>query len=274
MNGTNTDEVYLFLCFGKSYIDDSLDLVKTLRINNDTREINIVVLPEDLEYAFSKRAFNHILSFNPKKDPLFKLCKNNFEKFCLLPRLRINTFIQNKFTLILDVDILCSYSTNEVWDFLKIQNQTVSMLGSVYNPKWHWGYWKMVCDKIKINYYETHGGLFFINNNKDINLFFSYAEEAFINYDKLGMIRLYQNGAVDEPCFSYAFSKMNYQPINFGDFPIMTFNLNTTDDIPTKKLTEERQGKIMEDYIPFIHMFSKNKSPEFISIKEKILNKQ
>jgi hypothetical protein len=147
------------------------------------------------------------------------------------------------------------------------------MIGSINNPVWHWGFWSEICTNLNINCYETHGGLFFFNKEykHEFEKILKYTEECFDNYNSFKMKNFYQSGRVDEPCFAYAFNKMGYKPINFKDFPIMTFNLSEHDEIPTKKMTEQMQNTIMDDYIPYLHMFSKNKSHNFIKIKEKIL---
>jgi hypothetical protein len=173
--------------------------------------------------------------------------------------------------MVLDTDILCSYNPDQAWNFLINKKQDLIMLGSKNNPSWHWGHWGEICSKINIKPQETHGGLFFLKKTNDLKKIFDDARECFLNYDKLGMLRFYQNGAVDEPCFSYAFSRNLLFPVEFSEFPIMTFNLNLNDNIPTKKMTEERQSRIMQYYIPFIHMFEKNHGENFLAIKEKII---
>lgn len=220
-------ESYLLLCFGRSYIDDTKDLIDTLRHLGDTRAVNVVVDPQDYDYANSKQLFNHITTYDIRKDPLFDSCLTKFEKFCLLPRLRLYKFLQTKHTIILDTDMLCAYHTNDTWNYLINKQQDLIMLGSKNNPSWHWGNWANVCSKINILPQETHGGLFFLTDTPNLLNIFKDAEYAFINYDKLGMLRMYQGGAVDEPCFSYAFSKNNLSPVEFSEFPIMTFNINS-----------------------------------------------
>jgi len=264
-------ESYLFLCFGRSYILDCQDTIKTLRSCGDSRSINIVTLPEDYLFAKTLDIFNEIYTFDIKNHKLFDFCKTNFEKFCLLPRLELYKFLNTDYTIVLDTDILCSHNADEAWNFLINKNQDLIMLGSKNNPSWHWGYWGEICSKINIKPQETHGGLFFLKKTDNLEKIFNDAKKCFLNYDNLGMLRFYQNGAVDEPCFSYAFSKNNLQPVEFSEFPIMTFNLGSEDEIPTKKMTEERQASIMEDYIPFIHMFEKNHGKNFLTIKEKII---
>lgn len=271
---TGTDQSYLFLCFGQKYINDVIDFIDTARHFNDIRPINIVVNPGDEYYAKKIGVFNNVLIFDVSKDELYPLCKTNFEKFCLLPRLRLYTFLQTKYTLVLDTDILCSYNTDKIWEVLINNKQPLTMLGSTNNEVWHWGNWKNICNSLNIKPYETHGGLFFIDNT-DIDILskiWNHAIYAFKNFDSLGFMRLYQGGAVDEPCFAYAFNKSNIKPINFSDAPIMTFNLNAlSTQVPTKLMTEKQQSCVMNDYIRFIHMFEKNESFNFKLLKQKIL---
>jgi hypothetical protein len=271
MNGT---ESYLLLALGRSYIDDCLDLFQTLRHFGDTRPINVVVLTKDEEYARSKKIFENIIIFEPEQHTLYPKCFTNFEKFCLLPRLELYNFLITDYTIVVDTDVLCSYHTTDVWNFCKNKNQDLIMLGSINNPQWHWGHWGNVCSKINIKAQETHGGFFFLKKTDQLQKIFLDATYCFLNYDKLGMLRLYQNGAVDEPCFSYAFSKNDLIPIEFGEFPIMTFNLGYLSEIPTKDMTEQFQAKVFPEsfsYIPFIHMFEKNKGMNFKLLKQKIL---
>jgi hypothetical protein len=265
------NESYLFLAFGKSYISDCLDFVETKNRFNDKRSVNIIVCPEDYDFAVSLNVFNIVHTYDIRSHELFNLCKTNFEKYCLLPRLELYKFLDTEYTIVLDTDILYSFSADKVWDFFINLNQDFIMIGSGHNPHWHWGEWGKICQKNNIDCLETHGGLFFLKKTESIINIFNTARYCFENYDSLGMHRKYQDGAVDEPCFAYAFAKNNIKPINFSSFPIMTFNLSYQDEIPTKKLTETMQQTTMDDFIPFIHMFEKNQSYNFLAIKKKIL---
>ena len=271
MSGT---ESYLLLAFGKSYIDDCLDLIQTIRCFGDTRPVNVVVLTKDEEYAHSKKVFDNVIIFEPEQHILYPKCSTKFEKFCLLPRLVLYDFLITDYTIVVDTDVLCSYYTTDVWNFCKNRDQDLIMLGSINNPRWHWGHWGEISSRINIKAQETHGGFFFLKKADKLQQIFADATECFLNYDKLGMLRLYQDGAVDEPCFSYAFSKNGLIPIEFGEFPIMTFNLGYLSEIPTRNMTEQCQAKVFPEsfsYIPFIHMFEKNQGMNFKLLKQKIL---
>lgn len=263
---------YLLLGFGRSYIEDSKDLIDTLRHFKDDTEVNIVVDSRDYNYACNLKLFNNVIIFNVHEHPFYPRCKTKFEKFCLLPRLELYKFLNTEYTIVLDTDILCAYRTNNVWDYLIQKKQDLIMLGSKNNPSWHWGNWAKICSKINIQPQETHGGLFFLRDTPNLKNIFKDAEYAFLNYDKLGMLKRYQGGAVDEPCFAYAFSKNNLSPVEFSEFPIMTFNIDSSQPIPTRLLTEQRQyGYFTKGYIPFIHMFEKNHASNFKLLKNKIL---
>ena len=266
-------EGYLFLAFGESYIQDACDVIETLRANKDFRSTDIVVLPEHYELAHKKFKFNNIITFDPKQDKLYNNCTTSFEKNCLLPRLRFSQFIKYQYTMVLDTDVLCCYNTDNVWNFFKKQNQGVTMIGSKHNPFWHWGCWEKICESLQIKCYETHGGLFFFNKNflDQIKETLKWAEHSFLNFDKFGFKRFYQGGAVDEPCFAYAFNLTNQVPVNFNEFSIMTFNLNSNDEIPTQMMTEQFQYCKMSEYIPYIHMFEKNQGSNFRTLYNKIL---
>ena len=271
---TTDDESYLFLCFGKRYIEDSIDCIETLKHFKDERKVSIVINPEDENFAKSKNIFDHIIPYNIYSDDLIESCKSNFEKFCLLPRLRLPNFLRSRYTIVLDTDILCSYYTDKLWSYFINKKQALIMLGSKNNKIWHWGYWGQICKNLNISPYETHGGLFFIDNSDKKNLenIWNSAIYAFKNYDNLGMLRLYQGGSVDEPCFSYSFSQNNLVPVEFSEVPAMTFSLlSRTEKIPTKNMTEQRQKQIMYDYITFVHMFEKNHTVNFKLLKDKIL---
>lgn len=269
-------ESYLLLCFGRTYIIDALDLFDTLRHFNDHRPINIVCLPEDHDFAKKFHQFNNIIIFDPTTDPLYSLCNTKFDKFGLLPKLRIPSFLQTDLTIVLDTDVICAYHTDDLWEYFLNKQQPLVMVGSKHNRSWHWGHWGRICDQIHIKPYETHSGMFFINKTdySKIIAIWDHAIFAFKNFDKLGFLRFYLgNSVADEPCFAYAFNKSGIEPAEITEFPIITFDISAfLDNIPTNKLTYNNKIQIMNNYIPFIHMFSKNQSINFQLLKNKILN--
>jgi len=271
----NMKEGYLLLGLGCQYIGDAIDLILTLRKNKDTRPVDILTgSAKEARYAESLRVFNRVMHIDVESDPLFGMCKTNFEKKCLLPRLRLEKYLNHEYTMLLDVDMLCAFPTDAAWDFLKKNNQPVSLLGAKENAKWHWGYWGEICGRLGTSPMETHGGLIFFNKNysEKLSRIFGEAEYCFVNYSELGMKRFYEGGAVDEPCFSYSFSKNGLVPINFSDFPIMTFNHKGTSPLPTKAQTAALQEGTMSGFIPFIHMFEKNRGANFLTLKNRILS--
>jgi len=93
MMSLNKSEGYLFLCFGRSYVDDCRDLHDTLRKHGDYRPLDVAVFPEDAGYAESLNLFAHVIPYDVKSDPKFLQCNTSFERYCLLPRLRFDQFL-------------------------------------------------------------------------------------------------------------------------------------------------------------------------------------
>jgi hypothetical protein len=52
----------------------------------------------------------------------------------------------------------------------------------------------------------------------------------------------------------------------------MSFNYDKSIEIPSKLQTEGGQNLVMNDYIPFIHMFDKMEGDNFKNLYEKIIN--
>jgi hypothetical protein len=71
---------------------------------------------------------------------------------------------------------------------------------------------------------------------------------------------------VDEIIFAIAHSHFDMNPIPFDAFPVMSFNYDKSIEIPSKLQTEGGQNLVMNDYIPFIHMFDKMEGDNFKNI--------
>jgi hypothetical protein len=61
---------------------------------------------------------------------------------------------------------------------------------------------------------------------------------------------------------------MGLYPTEFTDFPIMTFNLLGSHEIPTKLQTLKNIE--LSDYIPFVHMFEKLDGENYKQLFKKI----
>jgi hypothetical protein len=262
---------YLLLALGKRYIDECVFLAKTLRRQDDWRPISLVINPEDEYYAMSKGDFDKIIYFNPHGE-IWTDCQNNFEKYCLYPRLYFSDYLPYDETIIVDSDVLCQYSTDYIWSYLSNRTSPIAMMGRLYDPNWHWGHIQTVWKSYGKHVPHVHGGFFYLRKDQILGEFFQYCRDAFWKYDEYGCKRWYQNGRVDEIIFAIAHSHFNMKPIEFDDFPIMTFNYTPDMQIPSKLQTEGGQNIEMNNYIPFVHMFDKMDGSNFQTLYKKIMH--
>jgi len=273
---------YFQLGLGKRYIDESCDFIWSLRAFKDNYPVSILVKKEDYNYALSKKVFDKVIIFS-ENDPLFTLCKNDFERYCLYPRLKLLDYTPYRECVVIDTDAFCVHDTDKAWDTFRDKGQPFNCTGNYYDPSYHWSQLNVINEKLGMNITCAHGGIFYINLNfgrEKLETFFLHLMYAFVNYDKLGFSRNFENrefdkskekGAMtDEILFGYALSKMNFTLLDFGLHSIMTFEIDgyLVDEmkLPVFRQTYkeytlywEKYKKdipiIMKDPIPFVHVF-------------------
>jgi hypothetical protein len=269
-------EGYFFIGLGERYIDECFNLSITLKKQNDNRPIAILINVKDLEYAKNKNIFNEFVFFEPNTNcKIWNICKNYFEKYCLYPRLHLNDYTPFKHSITVDSDVLCQYSTNQLWNFVKQKQYPVQMIGRKKDLNWHWGKIQQVIDAFGKHIPHVHGGFFYINKSlPEVKQFFDYVKELVFKYDEYKCIRGYAtpDGMVDEILFAIAHAHFKIDPIEFDEYPIMTFNYTPDIKIPSSLQTENSQNINMDSPIPFIHMFDKLYGVNYNSLLNKILN--
>lgn len=261
---------YFLIALGKYYIDECLLLVNTIRKNGDDRPVSLLIHREDEEYARSKNVFDQMVYFEPDDD-LWKECTTGFEKYCLYPRINFEKYIPYQENIIVDSDVLCQYNTNNLWNYLSNQDLPVVMLGRKNDPNWHWGTINEVSAAYGKHVPHVHGGFFYLRKEENLNLFFKYCREVFYKYDQYKCKRYFRGGRVDEIIFAIAHSNYSITPLEFDQYPVMTFNYTPDIEIPSKLQTEGDQNIELMDYIPFVHMFDKMTGSNFQSLYNKIM---
>jgi len=240
---------YMLIALGQKYIDEAEMFVKTLRQQNDNRPVSVLIKTEEKQYAEDKNIFNDLVEFNPVTK-FYKHCTVDFEKFGTYPKINLIRYSRYKENIFVDTDVLCQTSTEKLWDFLSNRKNPVASMGTKTDPNWHWGHINEVSEKFGRPVPHIHGGfLYFRNSASD---FFDSCDRLAYRYDELGCKRLFRGGMCDEIIFALAHAENNYLPIEFDEFPIMTFNYSTDIELPSKLQTHN--NKELEDYIPFIHM--------------------
>jgi len=261
---------YFFIALGKRFILESYLLSNTLRVVGDNKPISILIHQEDLEFAKSFNSFDNFVFFEPK-GMIWKQCNTSFERNCLYPRLHLLDYLPYDETIITDTDMLCQYNPQHVWSYMGNKKMPIVMLGRINDPNWHWGKIDKVSKSFGKHVPHVHGGFFYINKNQFNSQFFNFAKEIFFKYDDYSCLRAYGGGRVDEIIFAICHSYFDIMPLEFDEYPVMTFNYDYNIEIPSKLQTENKQNVYLENYIPFIHMFEKMEGVNFKALYSKII---
>lgn len=261
---------YFLVALGRQYIDECVLLTKTIRKQDDQRPVSLLIHQDDLEYANSKNMFDKFVIFNPN-DNLWKECSTGFEKYCLYPRLYFDEYIPYDENIIIDSDVLCQFNANEIWKYMSDRSNPVGMLGRKNDLNWHWGKINQVSEAYGKHVPHVHGGFFYLRKHFFLKEFFTYAREVFYKYDEYKCQRAFRGGRVDEIIFAICHANFAIWPIEFDQYPVMTFNYTSEVQVPSKLQTEGGQNIELTDYIPFVHMFDKMGGYNFESLYKKIM---
>lgn len=264
---------YFFIALGPRYIEECAILSRTIRKHGDTRPISLLIHQHDEAYARSFNLFDHCVYFEPS-GPMWSECVTGFEKYCLYPRLRFDLSIPYDETIIVDSDVLCQSSPDPVWAYMSSRPCPVGMMGRRDDPSWHWGTIREVSDAFGKHVPHVHGGFFYLRKESKMYEFFLYARELFTLYDTYRCKRYFRGGKVDEIIFAMAHAKFDWWPIEFDEYPVMTFNYTPEVVIPSRLQTEGNQNIELSGYIPFVHMFDKMEGANFQSLYRAIMGEK
>ena len=243
---------YILIALGQNYINEAALLAATIRKQGDDKPISVLVLAQDIEYAKSLNLFTDIVEFQPVSH-FFNLCVQAFEKFGTYPKINLIHYAKYDENIFVDTDVLCQYNANDLWEFLSKREEPVAMMGHKIDPQWHWGTIHEVSAAFGKQVPHTHGG--FLYFRKTATDFFNFCNSVAYRYDELNCKRWYRGGMCDEIIFALSHAQFGIDPIEFDDKSIMTFNYTPDMTLPSKLQTHN--GKLLNDYIPFIHMYDR-----------------
>ena len=266
---------YFLIAIGKRYILEASYLAKTIKKQGDTRPICVLINAEDAEYAKSFNTFDLFSEFNPDlSDEFYEDCNNAFERFCIYARINFDTLLPFDETINLDTDVLCQYNPDHLWKYLK-DGAPVQTLGKQKcDSHWHWSQGYNISNNVGKHIPAVHCGFIYIRKDPILSSFFDKVRESFINYDKYGCKRLFRGSRTEEACYSLAYSKFDISPIEYNAYPVMTFNYDKSEVLPSKKMIlidDNNTALEMNNYIPFIHMWEKMDGENFKLLYEKIM---
>ena len=248
---------YILIGLGEKYVEEAAMCAKSIK-KFDSRPINVLVLPEHIELAKSKEVFDDITEFKAVSK-FYKYCQPGFEQYGTYPKINLIHYCRYTENIFVDTDVICQYNPDELWKFANSRQEPVMMMGTKEDHHWHWGFIDEVSAKFGKPVPHIHGG--FLYFRKTAFEFFEFCDMIAYRYDELGCKRMFRGGMCDEIIFALAHSHFNYSPIEFDDHPIMTFNYDEEIKLPSKLQTHN--NKELKDYIPFVHMYDRDKIESF-----------
>ena len=256
------DEGYMLMGFGIKYIDECVKMIETLKIFDNKRPVALLTYENDRIYIENNiTIFNDIIYIdeNDIKD------ENNHNSFCVKPRIHMPKYIPYNKIISLDSDIICLYDPQNAWDFFNNTNKPFMCSGYDYEECWHWGKVNNIIKILGKQIPSIHGGVLYFNKKHyQFDTFYKYCIDALNNYDNYGCVRLFRGGMTDEVIFSIAMAKLDILPLHYINYPIVSFNLPNTINIPC--YIHSREGENYNTYIKinyptiFNHLFFHEKS--------------
>jgi len=251
------DEGYMLMGFGIKYIDECVKMVETLKMFDNKRPVALLTHEIDRIYIENNiNIFNDIIyiDVNDIKD------ENTHNSFCVKPRIHMSKYMPYNKIIALDSDIICLYNPQNAWDFFNNTNEPFMCSGYNYEECWHWGKVNNIIKILGKQIPSIHGGVLYFNKkNQYFDTFYKYCIDALHNYDNYGCVRLFRGGMTDEVIFSIAMAKLNILPLHYINFPIVSFNLPNTINLPC--YIHSREGENYNTHIKtnspiiFNHLF-------------------
>ena len=241
---------YILIALGQRYIKEAEMCAKTIR-KYDSRPISVLVLSQDIP-SVDRTIFNDVIEYRIMND-YFQFFKTDFERLGTYPKINLINYSLYDENIYLDTDVICQYSPEKLWKFASDWKNPIMMMGQRDDPNWHFGCIEEVSQRYGKKIPHIHGG--FLYFRKDSSDFFHYCNKITPFYDALGCKRWFRGSMPDEIFFAISHANYDYFPVEFDEFPIMTFNISDEVQLPTK--LQIHNNKILKDYIPFIHAYDR-----------------
>lgn len=219
--------------FGRSYVDECRHAVDMINMFDKNRPKSILTNKNDEEYAVSLGCFDDVIAIDFESEPLLSTEKNSHNLFCVIPRILMPKYLPYDKTLALDSDIVTMHDPQQVWDFMNSKDQAFVCCGYDYEDDWHWGKIKDVVAVVGKDVPSIHGGVLFFNKqHAGMQKFSNDCVEICEKYDDYGCKRMFRGGMTDEVIFAIAMANQDYRPLNYVDYPIVSFNIPPNVELP------------------------------------------
>jgi len=169
-------------------------------------------------------------------------------------------------------------NTAIIWNYMEESNRYIGNMGNrIADPNWHWGEAANISKLLGKTIPSMHCGLTYVTKSEFADKFFESTREIFINYDRYGCKRFFRGARTEEGIFAIAYAKLGMSPIGYTEFPIMSFNYDGDEKLPSvKQVLLDENNRIYEhgSFVPFLHMFEKMEGTNYQKLFNKIMKEE
>lgn len=253
-------EGYIFMGFGEKYIDECVLCAEMIESWDKNRPKAILTSKKDYKYAKSKFIFDDVVVLDYEKEEDLKDEKNSHNLYCVIPRVLMSKYLPYEKTLAIDSDIACISDPEPLWNYINLKNEPFICCGIEWEDIWHWGQVNKIVEKIGFKIPSIHGGVLCFNKSHEkYQKFKEDCFDALHHYTDYGCLNNFRGGMTDEVIFSIAMARNNITPLDYVEFPVVSFNLPISIELPcyfhTRNGIEPGTYKKCDSPIIFNHIF-------------------
>ena len=130
-------EGYVFIAYGEKYLNQSLSLIKTIKLFDRKRKYILISNLKSKEFDENIDISHEFINE-----------KDNHNKYCIIARIMAPKYINLEKFLMIDTDIVCLNNIDYIWKVFKKNNTCFNCIGGRDGSSWHWGH----IDKINKKY--------------------------------------------------------------------------------------------------------------------------
>lgn len=268
---------YFLIAFGRPYITEACNLVKTLNKFGNTYPISILSSESDKEYIESFSMFERVIIYNFDNE-FSKIDKTHFEKYGGTPKILMTDYSPYEETIFLDSDVLVQSNPNFLWELLNSMNEPYIVTGGKCDKEHTLA--KVISQKINKKPEElnlTHSGFVYFNKaNYKFNFFTDKLKFYWKNYYEENLnVSFFRQGKADEHAIFATINTNNICVIDPTIIPTITHNYHYDIELPSNIVTGGNRYsvlKILESPPPFIHMFRDGGGNHYELLYERLMN--
>lgn len=246
--------------FGKKYIDECIMCAEMISAYDKRRPKALLTSSTDYNYAIKNKIFDDVVVIDFDEEKYLKNETNSHNLYCVIPRVLMPKYMPYDKVLAIDSDIACISDPERLWKYLNDRDQCFDCCGLNYEDNWHWGKVGAIVENLGKKIPSIHGGVLFFNKTKEtFNQYYSDCIDVLKNYTNYRCLNNFRGGMTDEVIFSIAMAKQDLLPMDYVDYPVVSFNLPPSIEMPyyyhTRDGFRRETYKQCKEPIIFNHIF-------------------